>query len=105
QAQLAARHETLTAEAEELARGIAAARLRELLRDRDRRAPSWREAEARQAEARASLDSLDARLAELEQRRAEAEVEETLAGEAHDAAQRATTEAGAALRAALAHES
>src|SRR5437870_827844 len=49
QAELASRHETLTKEADELARKLTAARLRELLRDRERRAPSWRSAEALQA--------------------------------------------------------
>src|SRR5207248_8324325 len=39
QAELAARHEQLAAEAESLSRLVTAARLRELLRDRDRRAP------------------------------------------------------------------
>src|SRR6266540_5371844 len=41
QAELAVRYETLVRQADELALKVAAARLRELHRDRDRRKPSW----------------------------------------------------------------
>ena len=48
QAELADKHDELTKEAAALAAGLAAVRLRELYRDRDRRRPSWAEAEALQ---------------------------------------------------------
>jgi chromosome segregation protein len=105
QAELAGRHEALTREADGLARKLAAARLRELYRDRDRRRPSWREAEARQEEARVRLQELDAQIASLEQERAEAEEAAQRAEEAHVAALRSKSEAEAGLRAAIGRES
>ncbi len=73
QAELAGRHETLTNEATELAEKLAAARLRDLYGDRHLREPAWREAEARQAEARATLDALDRDIARMDSERATAE--------------------------------
>jgi chromosome segregation protein len=59
QAETAARHERLTDEAEALSRKLAAARLRALVRERERRQGGWDEGlEARQ-QARERLDALD----------------------------------------------
>src|SRR6266508_428223 len=53
QAELAERHEALTTEAGDLARMLAAARLRELYRHRERVRPGWQDLEARRAESQA----------------------------------------------------
>src|SRR2546421_4377517 len=58
QAELAARHDALTREADDLARKLAAARLRTLLAERDLRGPGWELARARQAEARTRMEAL-----------------------------------------------
>ncbi len=105
QAELAARHERLRAEASELAVSIAAARLHALRDDRERRRSTWEAAERAEADAKAALEALDARIAGLEQARAEAESEELLAGEAHAAAVREKSALEADLRAALRWES
>ena len=60
QAEMAKKHETLTAQAEELSRKLAAARLRGLLAERERRQGGWDEGLAQRQEARARLDALDA---------------------------------------------
>ncbi|MEO8476319.1 MAG: AAA family ATPase [Actinomycetota bacterium] len=59
QAEMASKHERLSAEAEELSRKLAAARLRSLLRERDRRKAGWDEGLERRTSARARLDALD----------------------------------------------
>jgi chromosome segregation protein len=59
QAEMATKHEQLTEEAEELSRKLAAARLRALLRERERRRGGWDEGVARRNEARQRLDALD----------------------------------------------
>src|ERR687896_354937 len=59
QAEMAKKHETLTSQAEELSRKLAAARLRGLLAERDRRRSGWDEGLARRTEAREQLDALD----------------------------------------------
>src|SRR5439155_24583780 len=69
QAELASKHEALAAEADDLARGIAAARLRDLLADRDLRAPAWERAGREQADSKTVLASLDAAITACEQRR------------------------------------
>src|SRR6266511_3961265 len=66
QAELAERYESLNREAAELARKVAAARLRSLNQDRDRRHPAWQKAEERQTEIQSRLSDLDAEIAELE---------------------------------------
>jgi chromosome segregation protein len=59
QAEMAKKHETLTAQAEDLSRKLAAARLRALLREKERRSEGWdRGLEERKA-ARERLDALD----------------------------------------------
>ena len=105
QAQLAERHEVLTREAGDLATRLAGARLRDLHRERDRRKPSWEQAETRQAEARARLAELDARIAELESAGAEAEAGRLAAELEHDRANSARSEGEARLRAAIRAES
>jgi chromosome segregation protein len=59
QAEMAKKHEALSAQAEELARKIAAARLRALRHERDRRKDGWDQGVRERAEARAALDALD----------------------------------------------
>ncbi|MEP7059747.1 MAG: chromosome segregation protein SMC [Actinomycetota bacterium] len=59
QAEMATKHEALTAQAEELSWKLAAARLRALLRERDRRKGGWDEGLAARDAARAGLDDLD----------------------------------------------
>jgi len=59
QAEMAKKHEALTAEADSLARRLAAARLRALLREQERRRSGWDDGLAARAEARERLDALD----------------------------------------------
>jgi chromosome segregation protein len=59
QAEMATRHEALTARAEELSAKVAAARLRALLAERERRRSGWDEGLARRTSARERLDALD----------------------------------------------
>jgi chromosome segregation protein len=59
QAEMATKHEALTAEAEALSSKLAAARLRALLREKDRRQGGWDEGLEKRSEARARLDALD----------------------------------------------
>jgi chromosome segregation protein len=59
QAEMAHRHEELTAEADAVAAKLAAARLRELLVERDRRTGGWNEGLDLRRQARERLDSLD----------------------------------------------
>jgi len=60
QAEMAKKHESLTEQAEELSRKLAAARLRGLLAERDRRSSGWDQGLTEREEARARLDALDA---------------------------------------------
>ena len=59
QAESAKKHEQLTAQADELARTLAAARLRALRRERERRGAGWDAGLADRREARERLDALD----------------------------------------------
>jgi chromosome segregation protein len=59
QAEMAHRHEELTAEADAVAVKLAAARLRDLLAERDRRTGGWDEGLELRRQARERLDSLD----------------------------------------------
>ncbi|MDP9184115.1 MAG: AAA family ATPase, partial [Actinomycetota bacterium] len=59
QAESAKKHEQLTNQADELARTLAAARLRALLRERERRAGGWDAGLAERGAARERLDALD----------------------------------------------
>src|SRR6266540_2394582 len=83
QAELAERYESLNREAAELARKVAAARLRSLNQDRDRRHPAWQKAEERQTEIQSRLSDLDAEIAELEAEREAAEARLRQAEELH----------------------
>ncbi len=70
QAEMAKKHEALTAQAEELSRKLAAARLRALLREKERRQHGWNEGlEARKA-ARDRLDGLDGEVLRVADERA-----------------------------------
>jgi len=59
QAEVARRHEELTAQAEELSRRLAAARLRDLLAERERRRAGWEEGLALRETAKRRLQELD----------------------------------------------
>ena len=59
QAEMAQKHETLTAEAETLSRKLAAARLRAFLREKERRQGGWDEGLDKRTQARERLDALD----------------------------------------------
>ncbi|MGH2590948.1 MAG: hypothetical protein ACRDGW_09140, partial [Actinomycetota bacterium] len=72
QAEVARRHEQLTGEADALAVKLAAARVRELWRERERRTGGWDEGIARRTAARERLDALDARVAAAADERARA---------------------------------
>ena len=60
QAEMAKRHEQLTTQAEDLSGKLAAARLRSLMRERERRQGGWDEGMAARTQARQRLDALDA---------------------------------------------
>ncbi len=101
QAQHATRYQALTDEAETLAWRLAAARLRELYRGRERRRSAWEEGRARRQEAEERLASLDSEIVVTKTRRAEAE-EGLLRAEAEEGkALRARSEREAALREAV----
>src|SRR5439155_22766767 len=85
QAEMAKRHETLTAEADKLARTLAAARLRGLVREQERRRDGWDQGLVERAEARERLDGLDEQV--------------LAAADARAAATRTLTESEQALRA------
>ena len=93
QAELAAKHDELTAEAAQLASRMAAVRLRELYRDRDRRRPTWAQAEASQAAARERLDRLGEEIETVEKMLAEAEEVEARAQSAFSGSFAAKSEA------------
>ena len=104
QAELAERHSALTQEAEDLSRKLAAVRLRELLQERERRAPSWREAQERQEQARRRLAELDAAIADADAEREDAEARLREADEALGAAMESKSAAEAAYRVAFQRE-
>jgi chromosome segregation protein len=101
QAEAATKYEGLQGEAQGLAWRLAAARLRELYRERDSGRPEWEEGQARRSEAEERLRSLDAEIAALTERLSQAE--RSLSGgevaEAEAARVRVTAEA--ALREAV----
>ena len=72
QAEMAKRHEALTQEADAIAVRLAAARLRELVVERDRRKEGWDEGLARRTQARERLDGLDERVGRAADERARA---------------------------------
>ena len=104
QAELAERHESLNREAAELARKVAAARLRSLNQDRDRRRPAWQKAEERQAEVQSRLSELDAEIAGVEAEREAAEVALCRAEDLHARCIEDKSEAEGRLREAIREE-
>ncbi len=72
QAEMASRHEELTGEADALATKLAAARLRDLLAERDRRSGGWDEGLAQRTAARERLEALDDEVTAAADRRARA---------------------------------
>jgi chromosome segregation protein len=114
QAEMAKKHEALTTEADRLARMLAAARLRALQREQERRRSGWDEGLEERANARERLDALDERvLAAADARagatRALAEAEQGFRAAAFDrergeATYRETVDREAAARAELASE-
>jgi chromosome segregation protein len=104
QAELADKHESLNKEAAELARKVAAARLRELYLERERRRPAWQQAEAAQAEIQSRRSELDQEIAELEIERAASELALRQAEELRAACVEAKSEAEGRLREAIGSE-
>jgi chromosome segregation protein len=86
QAELAGRHETLSQEAVDLARKLAAARLRQVQREHEELRPAWEEFETRRVHGQTALASIDADIARLEGERGNADAEQRRAEEAHAAA-------------------
>ncbi len=72
QAEMAKRHEELSAEADAVAARLAAARLRDLLADREGRTSGWDEGLAKRKAARERLDTLDGQVGEAADERARA---------------------------------
>jgi chromosome segregation protein len=93
QAEMAERHEKLTAQADEVAWRLAAARLKALLEERDSRAGGWQQGLAARAEAKAALQAVDEELSALAARR---ERTTTALGQAELAHERATARRGKA---------
>lgn len=104
QAEVAQRHEALASEAAELSWRMAAARLRELYADRDRRRPGWEEGLTRRRDAEARLAALDAEIAGHRERLTVAERELESAEREHAESLRARSEAETALREAVGAE-
>jgi chromosome segregation protein len=105
QAEMARRHEELTSEADSIAVRLAAARLRDLLGERERRATGWDEGLARRRAARDRLDALDAEVAAAAEARERAAAELEDAERRHAAADGERTAAEHALRQAVDAES
>ena len=101
QAEMATRHEQLTAQADELAWRLAAARLRSLHAEREGRLAGWEEGVARRALAREQLEALDAELAALAAVREEASAALHQAEDAHRRAEEQRSAAERSLRAAV----
>jgi chromosome segregation protein len=104
QAEMAKKHETLTAEAESLSRKLAAARLRALLRERDRRRSGWDEGLELRKIARERLDGLDGEVLAAAEARAAAARALADADQGSRATQFDRTGAQERFRAAVARE-
>jgi chromosome segregation protein len=103
QAESAKKHEQLTAQADQLARSLAAARLRALQRERERRAAGWDAGLEERRAARERLDALDddvlaAAEARAEATRALAEAERTFRATSIEREDAETTYRGAVER-------
>ncbi|MFL5798592.1 MAG: chromosome segregation SMC family protein [Actinomycetota bacterium] len=101
QAEMAARHERLSSEAEELAWRLAASRLRDLYAGRDAKMSGWEEGLRLRTEARDRLAALDAELARLAQARGGTETALAEAEDRHRAAAEFRSQAERALRRAV----
>ncbi|HEV8564473.1 MAG TPA: chromosome segregation protein SMC [Actinomycetota bacterium] len=104
QAEMAKRHEQLTTQAEELSQRLAAARLRALLAERERRQSGWDEGLELRRAARERLDSLDADVLGASEERAAAARDMTAAEQAFRRAQESRSHAEHALRARIDRE-
>ena len=104
QAEMAKKHETLTTKAEELSRKLAAARLRALLREQDRRRSGWDEGLERRQQARELLDTLDTDVLAAADTRATASVALADAEQTFRQTQLDGSRAQEAYRAAVAQE-
>ncbi|MGH2682592.1 MAG: AAA family ATPase [Actinomycetota bacterium] len=101
QAEAARRHETLSEEAATMAWKLAAARLRDLYADRERRRSGWEVGRARRSEAEGRLAALDKEIAETRERLATSEQELAEAESAQELALRGRLAAEASLREAV----
>src|SRR5438270_7953322 len=101
QAEMAKRHEQLSAQADELAWRLAASRLRELLRDRENRQGGWEEGLAKRREAKDRLEALDADIERLTRARGEVAQGLAEAQESHHAAEREKLDAERVFREAV----
>lgn len=105
QAEMAAKHETLSAQAEELSRNLAAARLRALLREKERRQTGWDEGLEARKTARERLDELDGHVLAAADHRATASRALMDAEQTFRAAQVERSEAEQAFRSGVEQES
>src|ERR671915_340949 len=97
QAEVARRHETLSEEAATLAWKLAAARLRDLYAERDRRRSGWEEGRALRTEAEERLAALDREIDEIRTRLTASEQALEAAESAQEESLRARLQAEAAL--------
>jgi chromosome segregation protein len=104
QADLARRHESLSADAAEVAAKLAAARLRALYAERDRRLPAWEAVAARQQEIQERLAQLDNELGRLDGERTVSEAAERRAEELFLSSVAARADAESRLRSAIRRE-
>src|SRR5205085_3785855 len=105
QAEMARRHEQLIGQAEDLSRRLAAARLRALLHERERRRSGWDEGIERRRAARDRLDALDATVLRAAEAREVASRRLAAGEDAVRAAERARADAESAFRASVDGES
>jgi chromosome segregation protein len=105
QAEMAKRHEQLTAQADELAWKLAAARLRELRTARREKSGAWEEGLERRNAAKGRLERLDADIERLTSARTDAAAALAEAHGAHHAAELEKLEAERSLRRAVETES
>src|SRR5438093_7676201 len=101
QAEMAKRHEQLTQQADELAWKLAAARLRELRADRERKQGGWQEGLTQRTAAKGRLEELDAEIERLTAARTEAAEALAEGQAAHLAAEQEKLQADRTLRNAL----
>jgi len=105
QAEMAKKHEKLSEQAEELSRKLAAARLRALLSERERRQTGWDEGLEARRIARRRLDELDGRVLAAADQRAAASRAVVDAEQGFRAAEVERSEAEQAFREAIGRES